>query len=164
MKRVFIFQEGTSRKFWDIDIEGSGFTVTYGKLGTAGQTSVKSFDSEDKCQKTADKLIAEKTKKGYGEFKEEEARRWLDGLDGEELPRRIDIKELQLLLAAYSKESANLTVTQAERLARAALAYPEWDKETYPKCWWLVTLTLALEENSSGIPAALAVRVGWDEA
>ena len=71
MKRCFIFQDGNSQKFWNIDVEGCGFVVTYGKLGTAGQTSAKSYDSDEKCQKEADKLIAEKTKKGYKESTEE---------------------------------------------------------------------------------------------
>ena len=71
MKRCFIFQDGNSQKFWNIEIKGSGFAVTFGKLGTAGQTSEKTFDSEEKCKKEADKLIAEKTKKGYVESSEE---------------------------------------------------------------------------------------------
>lgn len=71
MKRCFIFQEGTSQKFWNIEVEGTGFTVTFGKLGTKGQSSGKSFDTEEKCQKEADKLVAEKTKKGYVESSEE---------------------------------------------------------------------------------------------
>ena len=71
MKRIFIFQDAKSQKFWSIDIDGTGFTVQYGRLGTEGQTSKKSFDTEEKCQKEADKLIAEKTKKGYTESTEE---------------------------------------------------------------------------------------------
>lgn len=71
MKRIFIFQDAKSQKFWSIDVEGTSFTVEYGRLGTAGQTSKKDFDSEEKCQKEADKLIAEKTKKGYAESSEE---------------------------------------------------------------------------------------------
>ena len=71
MKRIFIFQDAKSQKFWSIDVEGTGFTVQYGRLGTEGQSSTKNFDTEDKCQKEADKLIAEKTKKGYAESTEE---------------------------------------------------------------------------------------------
>lgn len=70
MKRIFIFQDAKSQKFWSIDVEGTGFTVQYGRLGTEGQTSTKNFDTEEKCQKEADKLIAEKTKKGYAESTE----------------------------------------------------------------------------------------------
>ncbi|MCL1790262.1 MAG: STM4015 family protein [Peptococcaceae bacterium] len=74
MKRCFIYQDGNSQKFWNIDIEDTGFTVTYGKLGTAGQSSTKSFDSTEKCQREADKLIAEKTKKGYAESSEDDVK------------------------------------------------------------------------------------------
>ena len=38
MKRVFIFRDFKSQKFWSIDVCGSSFTVNYGKLGSEGQT------------------------------------------------------------------------------------------------------------------------------
>lgn len=59
------FNDGKSAKFWDIEIEGDSFTVRYGRIGTDGQTSTKTFDSEEKAQSEADKLIKSKTKKGY---------------------------------------------------------------------------------------------------
>ncbi|MDR3266264.1 MAG: WGR domain-containing protein [Tannerella sp.] len=67
MKRTFIYTDDKSGKFWAIETVGTTFTVTFGKLGTDGQKSEKSFATDDKCQKVADKLIAEKTKKGYVE-------------------------------------------------------------------------------------------------
>jgi predicted DNA-binding WGR domain protein len=70
MKRTFIFQEGNSQKFWETELKGKEFTVTYGKLGTKGRSLTKSFETKEKCQKEADKLIAEKTKKGYKESSE----------------------------------------------------------------------------------------------
>jgi predicted DNA-binding WGR domain protein len=39
----------------------------YGKIGTAGQQTLKDFDSDEKANKEYDKLVAEKTKKGYEE-------------------------------------------------------------------------------------------------
>ena len=72
MKRYFVFQDGNSQKFWSIEVNGSNFSVTFGKLGTTGQKSEKSFDSEEKCKKEAEKLIAEKTKKGYTESSEKD--------------------------------------------------------------------------------------------
>ncbi|MDR1161983.1 MAG: STM4015 family protein [Tannerellaceae bacterium] len=74
MKRVFVFQDFKSQKFWSIDVEGSGFTVNYGKLGTEGQTQEKTFASPEEAEKQAAKLIAEKTKKGYVETEEEAAK------------------------------------------------------------------------------------------
>lgn len=59
--------DGTSDKFWEIQTAGSTHTVTYGRNGTAGQSKSKTFDSEEACLKDADKLISEKTKKGYSE-------------------------------------------------------------------------------------------------
>lgn len=59
------FSEGTSNKFWQIDLSGKSFTTTYGKIGTAGQTTVKSYKTDAEAKKEYDKLIAEKTKKGY---------------------------------------------------------------------------------------------------
>jgi uncharacterized protein (TIGR02996 family) len=65
--RTFQFSDAKSHKFWTIDVEGDGFTVTYGKVGTAGQTQTKSFPSPEKAQAEADKLVREKTGKGYVE-------------------------------------------------------------------------------------------------
>ena len=59
------FQEGTSSKFWEITLDGTSFTTKYGKIGTDGQETVKEWDDEDKAKKEYDKLVAEKTKKGY---------------------------------------------------------------------------------------------------
>ena len=43
MKRVFVFQDFKSQKFWSIDVVGTDVTVNYGKLGTDGQTQVKNL-------------------------------------------------------------------------------------------------------------------------
>lgn len=67
MKRTFLYSDDKSSKFWDIEINGSSFTVNYGKAGTNGQAQTKDFADDAACQKAADKLIAEKTKKGYVE-------------------------------------------------------------------------------------------------
>lgn len=66
-RREFRFVEGSSSKFWAIEQSGKSFTVTFGRIGTAGQTQTKEFGSDDEAKKNADKLIAEKTKKGYTE-------------------------------------------------------------------------------------------------
>ena len=65
MKRVFVFQDFKSQKFWSIDVVGTDVTVNYGKLGTDGQTQVKNYATTEEAEKAAGKLIAEKTKKGY---------------------------------------------------------------------------------------------------
>ena len=59
------FEEGTSSKFWRARVEGHTLYVNYGKIGSAGQTQVKDFPSDDAAEKEYDKLVREKRKKGY---------------------------------------------------------------------------------------------------
>jgi DNA ligase-1 len=66
-KRRFELAEGKSNKFWEVSIEGTEVTVRYGRLGSAGQTNVKSFPDEGAATRHADKLVEEKTDKGYQE-------------------------------------------------------------------------------------------------
>ncbi|HEY3449025.1 MAG TPA: DUF4132 domain-containing protein [Myxococcales bacterium] len=65
--RRFEFVEGTSSKFWEIEQNGTQLTVRFGRIGSNGQTQLKSFGSDEAAAKEQDKLIAEKTKKGYSE-------------------------------------------------------------------------------------------------
>jgi DNA ligase-1 len=66
-KRRFEFVEGSSDKFWEIAVSDKEVTVRYGRNGTNGQSSAKSFADAAAAAKHADKLIAEKTAKGYVE-------------------------------------------------------------------------------------------------
>ena len=59
--------EGKSSKFWEVQTEGESLTVRYGRIGTHGQTQTKTFASADAALKERDKLIKEKTGKGYAE-------------------------------------------------------------------------------------------------
>lgn len=67
MKKHLKYIDGTSDKFWQIEAQGIQFTVTYGKNGTAGTSQTKTFSTEVECLKMAEKLVAEKVKKGYSE-------------------------------------------------------------------------------------------------
>lgn len=66
-RREFQFIEGPSKKFWAIELEGAAFTVHFGRIGTAGQAQKKEFATPEAAKKEHDKLIAEKTRKGYTE-------------------------------------------------------------------------------------------------
>ena len=59
------FSEGSANKFWAITLSGKGYTATYGKIGSNGQTTLKTFDSDAEAKNEYDKIIAEKVKKGY---------------------------------------------------------------------------------------------------
>jgi predicted DNA-binding WGR domain protein len=66
-RRTFTLTDDKSNKFWNIELQGKSFTVNYGRIGSSGQTQVKDFDDEAKAKKEHDKLVTEKTKKGYVE-------------------------------------------------------------------------------------------------
>jgi uncharacterized protein (TIGR02996 family) len=66
-KRYFEFSEGTSNKFWEIWREGVSVFTRFGKIGAAGQVTVKKLGSDADAKTTHDKLVGEKTKKGYVE-------------------------------------------------------------------------------------------------
>jgi DNA ligase-1 len=63
--RRFEFSEGNSNKFWEIAVQGVEVTVRYGRVGSSGQTKVKSFSDGAAAVDYADKLVDEKTAKGY---------------------------------------------------------------------------------------------------
>lgn len=65
--RRFEFSEGTSNKFWEVFQDGKSVTVRFGRIGTDGQTQVKAHASEAEALKVLEKLIKEKTGKGYVE-------------------------------------------------------------------------------------------------
>jgi predicted DNA-binding WGR domain protein len=65
--RRFEFTDGTSNKFWEIEVGGAAFTVHYGRIGASGKTQTKEFADESTAGAEADKLIREKLGKGYVE-------------------------------------------------------------------------------------------------
>ena len=67
MKKHLKYIDGTSDKFWQIEVTDATYTVTYGRNGTSGTSQSKSFESNEACLKVAEKLLNEKVKKGYSE-------------------------------------------------------------------------------------------------
>ncbi|WP_137938275.1 WGR and DUF4132 domain-containing protein [Chitinivorax sp. B] len=65
--RRFECIEGNSNKFWEIELVQSELQIRYGKIGTQGQSQTKSFADEAKATTAMNKLVTEKTGKGYVE-------------------------------------------------------------------------------------------------
>lgn len=61
----FELSDGSSNKFRQIAREVSSLRVTFGKIGTAGQTQLKELSSDAMAIAEHDELVREKTKKGY---------------------------------------------------------------------------------------------------
>jgi predicted DNA-binding WGR domain protein len=58
-----------SSKFWQVTQDGKKLTIIFGKIGTNGQTTEKTFASDDEAAAEMDKLVKSKIKKGYKEVK-----------------------------------------------------------------------------------------------
>jgi uncharacterized protein (TIGR02996 family) len=65
--RTFTYSDDRSYKFWNIQLHGSSFTVTFGRRGTAGQTQTKTFFDAATARREHDKLVKQKLGKGYVE-------------------------------------------------------------------------------------------------
>lgn len=64
-RRRFEFVGGNSSKFWEVRVQGSDVFTSYGRIGSTGQTSCKSFETAEAAAAHAGKLVREKTGKGY---------------------------------------------------------------------------------------------------
>lgn len=67
MKRYFTFKDDNSDKFWAVQVQNNKMTVVFGKTGTAGSAQTKEFETQEAAEKEANKLIKEKSRKGYVE-------------------------------------------------------------------------------------------------
>jgi predicted DNA-binding WGR domain protein len=59
------YAEGTSNKFWAAAIDGQKLIIRFGRIGTKGQTQIKTFESIEAAQAEKEKMIKEKLGKGY---------------------------------------------------------------------------------------------------
>ncbi|WAH55718.1 AAA domain-containing protein [Pseudomonas silvicola] len=63
--REFTFGEGSANKFWRIGTADADVVVHFGRIGTKGQTLIKTMDSPERALREVEKLVAEKLRKGY---------------------------------------------------------------------------------------------------
>jgi len=59
--------EGSSGKFWEIEVDDDTHLVRFGRIGAAGQSKEKAFESAGIALREASKLVEEKLAKGYTE-------------------------------------------------------------------------------------------------
>jgi predicted DNA-binding WGR domain protein len=63
--RRFEFVDSTSNKFWEVKTEGPKLLVRFGRIGGTWQESDKLLADAEKANAEMEKLIREKTRKGY---------------------------------------------------------------------------------------------------
>jgi len=65
--RYFELSDGKSNKFWEVSVAACDVAVRYGRIGADGTTKTKQLADADAAKAHAEKLIAQKTGKGYVE-------------------------------------------------------------------------------------------------
>ena len=93
-RKRFEFVEGSSSKFWEVELQEQNVTTWWGRIGTEGQSKTKDFGSAVKAQAEYEKLIEEKTNKGYEEVEDAP-----EGIDGPALTA------LKSKLGVYAREA-----------------------------------------------------------
>ncbi len=58
--RRFEMVEGSSSKFWEIELGDASFEVRWGRIGTSGQSQTKTFSNAAKARAEHDRLIKDK--------------------------------------------------------------------------------------------------------
>lgn len=67
MKRRFEFVSGSSAKFYEVYVCGKSVETRFGRIGTAGQSRVKTLSDHAAAQAFANQVIKQKVGKGYSE-------------------------------------------------------------------------------------------------
>src|SRR5262245_51378054 len=65
LKQCFELINDQHRKFWTVEVYGLMYFATFGRIGTKGQTQVKTFATNFEAMDQARDMIDEKTNKGY---------------------------------------------------------------------------------------------------
>ena len=64
-KFYFEFVDGKSAKFWEAGSRGNDVMVRFGRIGSEGQTQVKTFPDAAAAEHRVEKLVSQKLAKGY---------------------------------------------------------------------------------------------------
>ncbi|KAJ3300257.1 hypothetical protein HK104_002819 [Borealophlyctis nickersoniae] len=124
--------------FWTISIDGAKTYTRFGKQGAAGQTTLKEYNTPAEAKKAADKLVAEKKKKGYNEAdapEEDEVEdggadaEGDDGNEGTEEDEEAEEEEEEKPKAAKKKAPAKTRAAKPAASKRKAKAASEDEEE-----------------------------------
>jgi predicted DNA-binding WGR domain protein len=67
VKREFYYQDDRSNKFWTIELHGTDYSITNGRVGASLRETRKQFLTEQEAKHEFDKQISAKLRKGYTE-------------------------------------------------------------------------------------------------
>jgi ParB family transcriptional regulator, chromosome partitioning protein len=125
--RRFEFEEDDSRKFWEAVIQGNAVVVRFGRIGTLGQKRPKELASPEAAAKELQKLIREKTNKGYEEVKPRSAEPPKGVKETASVGARIELPEGMAPWGTPTlREAAYRALRRAQREAQRRQYRPTW--------------------------------------
>jgi predicted DNA-binding WGR domain protein len=89
--------EGTSRKFWEVRVEEATLVTTYGRIGASRSSTTKPFPDGDRAKAAADKLVAEKLKKGYQLVGKKAAKKAAGKKKSEQVSARAQVSTIPMI-------------------------------------------------------------------
>ncbi|HCJ5832660.1 TPA: WGR domain-containing protein, partial [Escherichia coli] len=114
--KTYIYQDEKSHKFWAVEQQGNELHINWGKVGSNGQSQVKSFADAAAAEKAELKLVAEKVKKGYVDDGSPET------IINSPISSTVSVQELAI-------STGNFTTTEtAQPQAMPTLETPPWLK------------------------------------
>jgi predicted DNA-binding WGR domain protein len=107
-KQYYELTDDKSTKFWEVEQKDSSVYIRWGKIGTNGQSKTKELDSQEAAIKEVEKLIKQKTKKGYAEADA------LPSYQEDKDKIKISISNLKKKLSKYKSyyKSSNAKITR----------------------------------------------------
>ena len=156
-------EDNGSHKFYEVTLTDAAMTTRYGRIGDAGQSSSKTFETAEKARAEAEKKLAEKRKKGYVNS--------FVGLSEKQRVKRFRMMELNEIEAAFEpwrQKYGRSTWTpetdfEDSNPRDSKFAGSPWlaDGEAHPQCGCCGRpLQLLLQLNLEQVPEALIGQFG----
>ena len=147
-KAYYECKDKTSRKFWEIDTKGKTVTVRFGKIGSDGQASVKTFATPFEAAMHTARAEAKKLQVGYKLAVKSSG---VVGLMPNERAESVAISSGRQL--ASSEVSADITVrfplTNSDGRFPDAAAFSKSELDNIGSC---CTLDICWEPDAVGLP------------
>lgn len=156
-------EDNSSHKFYEVTLVDATLTIRYGRIGDAGQSSSKTFETAEKARAQAEKKLAEKRKKGYadstiGSSEKRHVKRF----------QMMDLDEIEAAFEPWRQKYGRSTWTPETDFEDSGprdskFAGIPWlaDGELYPNCGCCgKPLQLFLQLNLEQIPDALIGQFG----
>ena len=123
--------DGKTKKYWEVDVDGSTITLTFGKIGKDGDKKVVKMESEEAAKKWAADRATIKREKGYKDVVQEPKKKKRkvfsdddeeSGDDWAEQGDEVDLEEIDQTVIIQGGRPKRGAALRAQQSIRAELA------------------------------------------